>query len=399
MKSENSTAQIKCTSYSHIQFSQSQRVHITNLDFIGCGGNLVEEVEEFVVRDSKFEGQQSSGIALELIETIAQIVNSTFANRRAIIATNSSIDINQSVFENNRAGIGGAILAEQNSVINLSGNVFINNSAYFLGGVLRSDSSTITIEANNNSADYGGVLHSGSSTITIEASEFNNNSAECGGVLHSSSSTITIGGSNFTKNVSPIGAVIYATDRSKIQHNHKHLLIDNNMADRYAVIYLFDSEFIGHDSENVITFSNNLGSLVAFNSNITLNGHDLFVNNQPPQTASGDFQKGGAITLRQSNAFFYGACNLEHNHAENGGAIHSTESKLYVNGYVTIAHNTATGNGGGVYLSTSELNCQHKSTFELFNNTAEYKGGGDSIPLAHLSRQLHPFHGDTLVQE
>ena len=579
MKSENSTAQIKCTSYSHIQFSQSQRVHITNLDLIGCGGNLVEEVEEFVVRDSKFEGQESSGTALELIETIAQIVNSTFANRRAIIATDSSIDINQSVFENNRAGIGGAILAEQNSVINLSGNVFINNSAYFLGGVLHSnsstiiikaseffnnsadyggvlhsgsstitieasefnnnsadyggvllsdsstitieasefnnnsadyggvldsgsstitieasefnnnsadyggvldsdsstitieasefnnnsadyggvldsdsstitieasefnnnsadyggvldsgistitieasefnnnsadyggvldsdsstitieasefnnnsadyggvldsDSSTITIEAsefNNNSADYGGVLDSDSSTITIEASEFNNNSADYGGVLLSDSSTITIGGSNFTKNVSPIGAVIYATDRSKIRHNHKHLLIDNNMADRYVVIYLFDSEFIGHDSENVITFSNNLGSLVAFNSNITLNGHALFVNNQPPQTASGDFQKGGAITLRQSNAFFYGTCNLEHNHAENGGAIHSTESKLYVYGNVTLAHNTATGNGGGVYLSTSELNCQHKSTLKLFNNTAEHKGGG-----------------------
>ena len=74
--------------------------------------------------------------------------------------------------------------------------------------------------------------------------------------------------------------------------------------------------------------------------------------------------------------FFNGACNLEHNHAENGGAIHSTDSKLYMNGNVTIAHNTATRNGGGVYLSTSELYCQQKSTFELFNNTAAHKGGG-----------------------
>ena len=74
--------------------------------------------------------------------------------------------------------------------------------------------------------------------------------------------------------------------------------------------------------------------------------------------------------------YFYGECNLEHNHAENGGAIHSTESKLYVNGNVTIAHNTATGNGGGVYLSASELNCQQKSAFILFNNTSLQKGGG-----------------------
>ena len=127
------------------------------------------------------------------------------------------------------------------------------------------------------------------------------------------------------------------------------------------MIYLSDSDFIGHVSENV-TFSNNLGSLAAFNSNITL-GYARIENNQLPQTITDDFQVGGAITLFQSNIFFDGSCNLEHNLAENGGAILSIESKLYVNGDVTIAHNTATRNGGGVYLSSSELNCQQKSTF------------------------------------
>ena len=39
MMSENSTAQIECISNSHIHFSQSQCIHITNLEFIGCGGN------------------------------------------------------------------------------------------------------------------------------------------------------------------------------------------------------------------------------------------------------------------------------------------------------------------------------------------------------------------------
>ena len=47
-----------------------------------------------------------------------------------------------------------------------------------------------------------------------------------------------------------------------------------------------------------------------------------------------------------------------------------------MNGDVTIAHNIATENGGGVYLSTSELNCQQKSYFELYNNIAVSKGGG-----------------------
>ena len=115
---------------------------------------------------------------------------------------------------------------------------------------------------------------------------------------------------------------------------------------------------------------------MAFNSNITLNGDALFMNNKPLQNISDNFQEGGAITLFQSNVYFNGACNLEHNHAENGGAIHSTDSKHYVNGDVTIAHVTANRNGGGIYLSNSELNCQRKSTFEVQNNTALHKGGG-----------------------
>ena len=102
------------------------------------------------------------------------------------------------------------------------------------------------------------------------------------------------------------------------------------------------------------------------------------MNNHPPQTTSGDFEEGGAITLFQSNIFFGTACNIEHNSADYGGAIYSTESKLYMNGNVTMAHNAATRNGGGVYLSTSELNCQQMSkfacTFQYY--TAVHRGGG-----------------------
>ena len=133
MKSENSIAQIKCTSDSTMHFNQSQSIYITNLEFIGCGGNQVRHVEEFMVEDTKFEGQENSGTALELIETTVQIINSTFLSNRkglfrkctifdpehgcgfdgfiggAIIATNSIAEISQSRFEDSRADMGGAI--------------------------------------------------------------------------------------------------------------------------------------------------------------------------------------------------------------------------------------------------------------------------------------------------
>ena len=405
MKSESSTAQVKCTSHSSMHFDQIQNIHISNLQFIGCGSNQVTHVEKFVVQDTTFKGQDNSRTALELIGTNAQIVNCIFEFNRglyrnrfindlvsfggyiggflggAIVATNSSADISQCKFERNTAHVGGAIYAEQNSNITISGTLFVNHHAFWIGGVLLSHNSTIAIKAFSEfrqaDAYFGGVLFSYNSIITIESSGFSDSHAENRGrVMYSYSSSITIGTCNFTRNVSPIRAVIYAVDGSKIQHDHKHLLIDSNLANRYAVIYLSDSEFIGHDLESVITFSNNVGTLVAFNSNITFIGNAKFLNNQPRQANSDDFHEGSAITLILNNVYFVGVCNLEHNHAENGGAIHSTECKLYVNGNVAIKHNTATGNGGGVYLSTSEINCQQKSTFELLNNIAVHKGGG-----------------------
>jgi predicted outer membrane repeat protein len=581
MKSNNSTAQIKCTSSSRIHFNQSQYIHIANLEFIGCGGNQIVFVEEFVILDASFKGQKNSETALEITETTAKIIDSTFAYNTkgsyrcvifyhpygcsddgfvggALIAINSTINISHSRFEYNRADFGGAIFVEY-SIITVSGSVFISNnatiqggglyssssavtiteacefhanSATITGGVLDSCSSTITIEASkfhDNHANAGGVLGSLNSTITIDATEFrtnsgtnggvlslyssavtidasifhdnsaktggvlnsfgsnitvevskfhanhaidqggilssfnssviieasefynniarrdggilqinnstiiitasefhtsgatkdggvlysfhstvtidksdfhsnsannggalfsrdsaitaeacnfyNNSAMRQGGVLYTSNSTITIGDDYFAQNGSPIGAVIYALF-STIKRS-SYLLIENNFANKHAVIYLSDSEYRGYDSEN-FTFSGNLGSLVAFNSNITFTGCAQFMNNQPSLYTTSNVQGGGAITLFQSNIFFYGKYNFEYNHAKNGGAIQSTDSKLYLNRNVnfTIAHNTATSNGGGIYLTNSEINCQQKSTFILYNNTAACKGGG-----------------------
>ena len=73
MTSENCTAQIECAKFLHIHFNHSQCIHITSLEFIGCGGNQVENVDEFVLKDTKFKGQESNGPALEFIKTTAKI--------------------------------------------------------------------------------------------------------------------------------------------------------------------------------------------------------------------------------------------------------------------------------------------------------------------------------------
>ena len=123
-----------------------------------------------MVDHSTFTSLTWSLTALELIETTAQIINSTFVSNRkgsyrecvtfiseyvgclpgyiggAIIATNSVVDISKSKFEDNIARLSGVIFAEQHSIINMSGNVFVNNNAIF-GGALHSHNSNITIKA------------------------------------------------------------------------------------------------------------------------------------------------------------------------------------------------------------------------------------------------------------
>ena len=459
--SENLTAQIECTPTSHIFFNHSQHIHITNLDFVGCGGIQVKNVDEFMLKGINLHNT-TSGAALELMETTAHISNCTVTfntmgnaaiNESVIYAggvlfsISSNVTIKQSKFENNRADYGGAIIyAEERSIIDINDSVFIGNSALY--GILCCNNSNVAIEASkfednnrgtitsynsvitvgnssfesninqtlkfenctiiinssmfsSNVGEYGGpglvsfarctvmivasifhkttgaVLYSNISTVILDTSKFDNNTRGMATVI-SYYSPITIQNCNFTNN-NPLVAVITAFS-SRIELYGSLLLADNFAYSHPGfTLLLAESEFIKHQPGK-LTVSNNLGSMLGVNSNITFFGYVLFINNGDhsplSQFATDVHNQGGAITLLHSNIFFDGMCNLEHNRADDGGAILSRESKLYVNGDLTIAHNVASRNGAGIYLSNSELIYNDKSTFLLFNNTAKHKGGG-----------------------
>ena len=154
-------------------------------------------------------------------------------------------------------------------------------------------------------------------------------------LLGSSGGSIKLHDSNFTNNNSP---VIVAA-RSTTEYYNSLLIMNNSAAENgFAMIQLDDSEFIRHQSGNA-TISDNLRSLIAFNSNITLMGN---VNNRQPLRITGNaLQEGGAMTLVQSKAYLDGTASFEHNYAENGGAIFFIGSKFYVKGNVTVAYNIA----------------------------------------------------------
>lgn len=237
MTSETVTALVACRNYSHIHFSHSQFISLSNLELIGCGDNQVQHVEKFEIKNTKVCGSHISGTALKITETATQIVNSTFNfNRKGkvkdnimisfgkrflipkkgfaggvIIATSCKITISQSTFKNNGAEYGGSIFAQQHSIIIIHNSSFTTNSAIY-GGALFSSESIIKIGASefdiNTAKDEGGVIYSSQSIVIISRSTFGDNTAILrfnlggggGGVLYSFRSTIIVRNSTFVRN-------------------------------------------------------------------------------------------------------------------------------------------------------------------------------------------------------
>ena len=234
LQSENVCPSVTCENDSFMSFNSIELIHIKNMKFIGCGGNVFESVRQFLLQNSRFEGKDASLTAFELIHTAAQIVNSTFIDNKmgtirgpmnvledlrmsvstggAIIATHSNININQSYFENNSAEIGGAVFAQNRSNITIVGTIFVENKCNAnntsIGCALYLEESSITIihsKLYRNTATLGGVVFAVQSTVKISNnSEFNSNVAEMGGVLLLYNSTATIKASQFYNNTAYI---------------------------------------------------------------------------------------------------------------------------------------------------------------------------------------------------
>ena len=471
MTTLNSTAQIYCKNSTSFVVKNSQSIEISNVEFLGCGGNEFNNVYEVSLNGTSFDGLNESRTALELIDTHDVIIDkSKFISHNkgslrnfkeqfesmktifgaqgfevndnytwiggAIIANRSNISIISSTFKNNRANVGG-VLFVQSSSITIEKSTFIENKIderhsqqilpdyISIGGVIYQEKSLIVLnncnlssnsarvggilfalrgsfhtynssfssniaryggtvfaafaevilcsQFNDNKAEYGGVLRSFNSDVLIQQSQFEGNNASFGGVILSFISSININESRFSHNKAVVAGSVVVAAATTITY-YGSIVNSENSAAEFGVYYLSECNivFLGN-----ATFSNNHGALLAIYSNITFSGHVVFMNNtQPRTTTTVSFQDGGALSLFQSRAIFDGESRFENNVAENGGAIHSVESELNVIGTLILTNNKAKGDGGGLYIAQSELNCQPEGFLSISSNSAFHRGGG-----------------------
>ena len=264
---------------------------------------------------------------------------------------------------------GGAICAVGSHNIRISDSIFTLNEGSS-GGVLSvRDSSAVSIKFSiftSNLAFVGGVIHvSRDKTVLIENCTFSNNSAsETGGTVSATSITnFTIASSAFESNRAKQGGVVYAT-------NYVYIYMQNtiffNNAASLGMMYFIESTCIVSGFSEFMT---NIGSIFAYNSNITIAGNATFINSYPPSTNSTTF------SAFQSKIILSGLCNFNHNFAESGGAVYATESQVYITGNTALFHNTAEKNGGAILLYKSHLECQDNGKLLLLGNIAGERGG------------------------
>ena len=205
------TVFVECGSQSgRFNISETTFATIKDLHFIGCGGNRVSQVEQFIVEDTIFEGVEGRGTALVLNEvTTANIARSSFLSN----THGSTFELHDNFFtfatiqamlhlnRNSSLAIGGALYIIFSN-ISIVSSKFTDNTAEI--GVIFANNSSLHVVGSTysyNRDSFGGVMITSESSVNIDNSTSSDNTAEVkGGVMITYRDSFSIGGTTFTKN-------------------------------------------------------------------------------------------------------------------------------------------------------------------------------------------------------
>ena len=403
----NGTVFVECGSQSgRLNISETTVATIKGLHFIGCGGNRVSQVKQFIVEDTIFQGVEGRGTALVLSEvTDASITKSSFLSN-----THSSTfehldpssfisiqDILNYVYleQSSSLAVGGAFYTVFSNVSIVSSN-FSHNTAE-IGGALFAHGSRLQVVGSTysyNRANFGGVVNTSESSINFDNSAFSENAAEIhGGVMITYRDAFSVHGTTFTN--SSAGGSIGVMLTYKSLFNITDSNFGDNTAGRFCGVIC---AVHGNFSISSSTFTNNsvvrdggvirtLGSSFnitnsTFTNNSVANdggvmatfGGSSFNITSSTFTSNSAATDGGVMFTFDGSSFSITNSSFTNNSAaEYGGAIATLDSSnknIITNS--TFTNNSAAEYGGVLYTSDSSFNIT--STTFMNNSAAEYGG-------------------------
>ena len=305
------------------------------------------------------------------------IENSTFESNTGVIfggaidcgnyeLSNGVANINNSIFEKNRAGFGGAVYSDG---VNINNSRFKKNNASNGGAIAayrftNLNNKIFNSEFLDNSAQRYGAISMGGDEFNIVNCIFINNVATSshyglgygGGAIGTDKiKKVTIEGSQFSDNCAEKGgAIVMVGDELNIV-NCKFI---NNLAK--------------HSSISLLSSVGGGAIVAAVTEKVTIDGSQFYNNHAD--------DRGGAIAAKK--IIFKGENTFISNSAENyGGAIYTDTIEGNVDG-ITFTSNTAKNDGGAIYI-----NCEYDGTFShcVFDKNHANDRGGAIFINSHFS--------------
>lgn len=285
--------------------TSSGNLYITNitLDNLSIKNNYNLKLDKVIFQNSgNLLNDDLFGGAIRVSGSGTTLINSsTFKNNSAAYggaiyaSKKNNLRIFNSTFEDNHAyKYGGAIACEENNNLEISYSKFIDCSSITnAGGAVYSRNSTLNIRKSNFTscnATFGGAicdLKSCSQIVSINAE--NNKADYFGGAIYKMYGTLILNSSSFFKNEALNGGAIYA-DNSSLLLIHSSSFLYNIAKNYGGAIYT-----ILNDNESISS------NVFKYNKAKTENNHykgeyyNLFIGNGNYTLVKGDFEFNGTL--------------------------------------------------------------------------------------------------------
>ena len=359
---------IECTSkVGRVAISNVAEVMIESLQFVGCGGNSISTVDKFEITSSIFTDVAGNGTALILNGTSVASINAcSFVNNTggtvqwlhsvnykvggAVLASNSNVWMNDTLFVGNGAELGGAIFIEKRS------NISIESCSFRFHCTIND---ILFIRDYRLAYNKGGVIYTLEASVYIANCSFIENTATGrGGVIYAYKGIFSITNSTFFSNTATWGGVIYSDTDASFHIAYCSFIINAATTDG-GVIYAYEGDYKGNFTIISSVFIKNTATI------------------------------GGVVYYGYKGNLTITSSTFISNTATSGGVIYSTtaDASFHIT-YSTFIGNVATnGAGGVVYIN-------HGGTFYIANSSftnnkatgsVKYKYGGVIYAYAHTS--------------
>lgn len=262
-------------------------------------------------------------------------------------------------------GDGGGV--DASGGLTIIDSTVVGNVAVAGGGGIGIEGGVTLINTTviGNSAAYGGGIAGTAEVVMVDAMVVGNTAAYSGGGIATDHGGIILNGRSSIHHNTAIhgGGVTNATNFLVL--NNQSSIHDNTASGDGGGVWSGDASVYLNDASSISrnTAGGNGGGMYSEHAWVTLSGTSTISRNIAGGNGGG-VANADAIPF-ESNLWLNDASSIEHNSAINGGGVYNGQQGLTeLQGASSIDHNLATGDGGGIWNSTTGrlTNCVAGST-------------------------------------